>query len=73
MNPIAKLFVISGLMVLVLGLLIELFQRLHLPIGKLPGDFYWEGENSRFYFPLTTCALLSFFVSIGAYFWNSLK
>ena len=28
-------------------------------LGKLPGDILIERENVRFYFPLTTCILLS--------------
>ena len=28
-------------------------------LGRLPGDIRIEGENHRFYFPLTTCLLLS--------------
>ncbi len=32
----------------------------HLPwVGRLPGDIRVEGEHFRFYFPLTTCLLLS--------------
>lgn len=32
-------------------------------LGRLPGDIYLEGENFRFYFPLTTCILISLLVS----------
>ncbi len=28
-------------------------------LGKLPGDFVIERESFRFYFPLTTCILVS--------------
>ena len=28
-------------------------------LGKLPGDIAFEREDFRFYFPLTTCMLLS--------------
>lgn len=28
-------------------------------LGKLPGDFAVEKPNFRFYFPLTTCLLIS--------------
>ena len=28
-------------------------------LGKLPGDIAIEGENIQFYFPITTCILLS--------------
>jgi len=32
-------------------------------LGKLPGDIRIERENFRFYFPLTTCILLSVVLS----------
>lgn len=32
-------------------------------LGRLPGDIRIEGESYRFYFPLTTCLLLSLVVS----------
>jgi Protein of unknown function (DUF2905) len=28
-------------------------------LGRLPGDIVIERENIKFYFPLTTCALIS--------------
>ncbi|WP_417396621.1 DUF2905 domain-containing protein [Gimesia chilikensis] len=48
----------AGLFIAVLGLLWLLGPSLPW-IGKLPGDIAVERENVRFYFPLTTCILLS--------------
>jgi hypothetical protein len=33
-------------------------------LGRLPGDIRIEGQNSRFYFPLATCLLLSLLLSL---------
>jgi len=33
-------------------------------LGKLPGDIVIERENFRFYFPLTTCILLSLLLTV---------
>jgi hypothetical protein len=33
-------------------------------LGKLPGDIYIKRENFSFYFPITTCILLSFLLSL---------
>jgi hypothetical protein len=33
-------------------------------LGRLPGDIRIEGNNFRFYFPLVTCLLLSFLLSL---------
>ncbi len=32
-------------------------------LGRLPGDIVIENENSRFYFPVVTCILLSLLLS----------
>jgi DUF2905 family protein len=36
-------------------------------LGRLPGDVRIEGENSRFYFPLATCLLLSLVLSLAVW------
>jgi hypothetical protein len=33
-------------------------------IGKLPGDIHFKKGNFTFYFPITTCILLSILLSI---------
>jgi hypothetical protein len=33
-------------------------------LGRLPGDIRIETENTRFYFPLATCFLLSLLLSL---------
>jgi cell division protein FtsW (lipid II flippase) len=33
-------------------------------LGRLPGDIRIERDNSRFYFPLVTCLLLSLVLSL---------
>ncbi len=37
-------------------------------VGKLPGDIFIKKENFSFYFPLTTCILLSIILSAIMYF-----
>jgi len=53
----AKTLIILGIILVVLGLCWPLFQKLHL--GRLPGDLVFKSENFTFYFPLTTCILIS--------------
>lgn len=53
-----------GLLLLGLGVLIIAAGKLHLPLGRLPGDIRYQSENTSFYFPLTTCLLLSGLVSL---------
>lgn len=41
--------------------------------GRLPGDIRIEGENARFYFPVTTMILLSVVLSALLWLWNRLQ
>ena len=54
------LLIVLGLILLVAGLLLtytNVFSILRL--GKLPGDISIKRENFSFYFPITTCILVS--------------
>jgi len=50
--------VIIGLLIIGIGVVWLTAPSIPL-LGKLPGDIRIERENFRFYFPLTTCILLS--------------
>lgn len=54
-----------GLALLLLGVLWPWLGR--LPFGRLPGDILIEREGSRFYFPITTCIVVSLMVSLVAW------
>jgi hypothetical protein len=53
------MLIILGLVVVALGVLVTLAGRSPIPFGRLPGDIRIQGKNSSFYFPLTTCLVLS--------------
>ena len=59
--PLAKLLLVLGIGLVVLGLLIWLAQYLpeNLRPFRLPGDIRVERDGFRFYFPITTMILLS--------------
>lgn len=63
MSELGELLMVLGGILLLLGLLFVGLGRTHLPLGHLPGDIYYHGKNVTFYFPLTTCLLLSVVVS----------
>ena len=73
MNSATKLFIISGLILISLGILIEFAHRFHIPLGKLPGDIFWKGRAGSFYFPITTGVVISVLASSTLYLWKSLK
>jgi hypothetical protein len=66
MNPIAKLLIILGGVLIVMGLLWQVGGKF-LPLGRLPGDIVIEKENMKVYFPIVTCILISIVLSLVSY------
>lgn len=64
----AKTLIIIGIILVALGLCWPLLQKLHL--GRLPGDFAFKFGNFTFYFPLTTCILISVVLTILFWLFN---
>ena len=62
MDQLPRLLIIAGLLLLVLGLLLQVLPSLPL-LGRLPGDIRIERPGFRFYFPFTSCAILSLALS----------
>lgn len=60
---LGKQLIAAGLLLVIAGLLVTFAGRLPLRLGRLPGDIYYQGKNSSFYFPITTCILLSVLIS----------
>jgi Protein of unknown function (DUF2905) len=60
-----KLLIISGLLIVFIGLLIVF--KVPIPFGKLPGDIAINNGNLSFYFPFTTCLILSLVLSFLYY------
>jgi len=57
MIELGKLLLIAGLALCAAGGLLWLAGHWNLP--RLPGDISIERPNFKFYFPLTTCLLIS--------------
>jgi hypothetical protein len=56
------MLIVAGLALIVAGVIWSVAERFGL--GRLPGDIAIEGENVRFYFPLTTSILISIVLSL---------
>ena len=69
MSEIGRMFILGGVLLIVLGLGFMVLGRIP-GVGKLPGDIIIKKENFSFYFPLTTCLLLSAIASLILYLWN---
>ena len=61
---LGRLLIVSGVVLVALGLLVSVAGRLPFRLGRLPGDIYLHGKNTTFYFPLATCIVLSVIFSI---------
>jgi hypothetical protein len=67
MNEIGKSIIFIGLILVVVGVIFTLAGKVP-GVGKLPGDILIKKENFSFYFPLTTCILISIIISAVMYF-----
>jgi hypothetical protein len=59
-----RFLIVMGVLLIVAGLAVTYGGRLPLRLGRLPGDIAIHGKNSSFYFPVTTCILLSVLLSL---------
>ncbi len=55
-----------GLVLVALGLIFSFGGKIPW-LGHLPGDIYIQRERFTFYFPLTTCILISVIISLVLY------
>ncbi len=60
----AKWLILGGAVLVVIGLLMLLLEKLGIPLGRLPGDIRWEGERGTFFFPVTSAIILSIVLSL---------
>ncbi len=67
MPDLSRILIACGSLLLVLGVLAMLAARLHLPLGRLPGDFTWRGRNTVVFLPLASSVLVS--LLLCALFW----
>lgn len=68
MNGIAKMLMLMGGLIFIIGFLMQFIK-----IGKLPGDIFIKKGNATFYFPVMTSILVSVLLSIIFYLINRLK
>ena len=61
---IGRTLIFAGVLLMVIGLLFLAGDRLPIRLGRLPGDITLRGRHGVFYFPITTCILLSVVLSL---------
>ncbi len=62
MHDFGKILVLIGLLLFVLGSILIVGNKLPF-VGKLPGDIVIERRDYSFYFPVTTCIIISIVLS----------
>jgi uncharacterized protein HemY len=61
-----KVLIGIGIVLILIGMVMTLGPKIPW-IGKLPGDISIQRENFSFYFPLTTCIIISIIVTLLFY------
>ena len=64
MENFARLLVIGGVVLILIGGGVYLAAKLGIPFGRLPGDIRIERGNGSFYFPVVPSGLLSIVLTL---------
>lgn len=67
LRELGRTLLLLGGFIALVGAFFYFGGKLPFRLGRLPGDIVHEGKHSSFYFPLTTCILLS--VGLSLLFW----
>jgi hypothetical protein len=66
-RELGRVLLMLGVFLVLVGGFFYLGGKLPFRLGRLPGDILHKGEHTTFYFPITTCLLLS--VGLTLLFW----
>lgn len=58
-----KVLIITGIILIIAGALFLFVNKIPF-LGRLPGDIAVQKKNFSFYFPLTTCIIISIILSL---------
>jgi uncharacterized protein HemY len=65
-SSLGKILIVTGLVIAGIGVLLVLTPKVPW-LGKLPGDILIKKDNFRFYFPVTTCIIISIILTFLFY------
>ncbi len=72
-QQLGRTLLIVGALLVAAGAFFYFAGRLPFRLGRLPGDIVHRGKHSTFYFPLTTCILLSVLFSLAMWLVNHFR
>jgi hypothetical protein len=64
MPDLGRTLIFIGLFLVVAGGVVLGLNRLHLPLGRLPGDLNWRGRGWSVSFPIATSILISVLLTV---------
>lgn len=64
MSDLGRILIGLGLLLVLVGVIFILFNRMNIPVGRLPGDFSWKGRGWAVSFPLASSILISVVLSL---------
>jgi hypothetical protein len=69
-KDVGRILIGVGLLLVCLGGVMILLERLHPPLGRLPGDIVFRSKGGVLFFPLMTCILLSVLATLIMWLFN---
>ena len=69
LNILGKILVVTGVILMAVGLVFVFGTKLSW-FGRLPGDVIIHKKSFSFYFPLTTCVIISVLLSLFFWIWS---
>lgn len=63
LSAFGKIFIVLGIILIIIGGLFILGGKIPF-LGRLPGDIAIQKKNFSFYFPITTCIIISIIFSL---------
>ncbi len=67
---LGRMLIVLGVIVLALGVIISIGEKLPIRFGRLPGDIVIRGKHSVFYFPIVTSLVVSAILSFVWWLFN---
>jgi hypothetical protein len=61
---LGRFLIVAGVLLVVAGLVVTYAGKVPIRLGRLPGDIAFHRRNTSFYFPITTCILVSLVLSL---------
>ena len=63
LGALGKMLILLGVLIIVIGVLLLVGEKIPW-LGKLPGDIIIKREKFSFYFPITTCIIISIILTL---------